>query len=116
MRDCRSPRVLPRPDSARRPCGCRNQRSRRSWLMDTTAKFAAHAQRETAYGQSRPPRMVDKLGVWLGAREVMRNATFAGARFGDFGCGFNATFARSQLGVAASAVLVDLALAEDLKR
>jgi SAM-dependent methyltransferase len=35
---------------------------------------------------------------------------------GDFGCGFDASFLRTQLDVVRSAVLVDLALADDLKR
>jgi SAM-dependent methyltransferase len=37
-------------------------------------------------------------------------------RVGDFGCGFNATFVRTILGDLEHAVLVDVALAEDLKR
>ncbi len=47
---------------------------------------------------------------------MRRHANFADARLGDFGCGFNASFARSQLAIARSAVLVDVALADDLKR
>lgn len=38
-----------------------------------------------------------------------------GAVFGDFGCGYEAAFARTKLDVARSAVLVDFALADDLK-
>ncbi|MBO0887372.1 MAG: methyltransferase domain-containing protein [Acidimicrobiales bacterium] len=34
---------------------------------------------------------------------------------GDFGCGYHASFARTLLSVAASLVLVDVALADDLK-
>jgi SAM-dependent methyltransferase len=56
------------------------------------------------------------LGVWLSGVAVRRHADFADARFGDFGCGFSASFARTQLDVARSAVLVDVALADDLKR
>lgn len=70
--------------------------------------------RGSSYGQHRDPTVVDRFGVWLGARAVLRAAHFAGARFGDFGCGYDATFARTQLGAARSAVLVDVALAPDL--
>lgn len=78
--------------------------------------MVAAPERASAYGQHRPPTAVDRFGVWLGARLVRRSARFDGARFADFGCGFQATFARTQLDVAASALLVDLALADDLKR
>lgn len=73
-------------------------------------------ERSSAYGQRRAHTPVDRFGVWLGARAVRRNADFRGARFGDFGCGFQASFARTQLDVARSALLVDVALADDLKR
>jgi SAM-dependent methyltransferase len=76
----------------------------------------ATPQRGSAYGQHRPPTPVDRFGIWLGSRAVRRSADFRGARFADFGCGFQATFARTQLAVAESAVLLDLALADDLKR
>jgi SAM-dependent methyltransferase len=72
--------------------------------------------RSAAYGQLRSHTAVDRFGVWLSSVAVRRNSDFTDARFGDFGCGFDATFARSQLGVARSALLVDVALAEDLKR
>jgi SAM-dependent methyltransferase len=65
--------------------------------------------------QDRAPTLVDRFGVWLGARAARRSAEFAGARFADFGCGYNAGLARTQLEVAASALLVDVALAADLK-
>lgn len=76
----------------------------------------ATRQRTSAYGQHRSPTPVDRFGVWLGDRAVRRNADFRGARFADFGCGYNAETARAQLPVAESALLLDLALAEDLKR
>jgi SAM-dependent methyltransferase len=41
---------------------------------------------------------------------------FENVRLADFGCGYNATFARTQLAGVQHALLVDLALAEDLKR
>jgi SAM-dependent methyltransferase len=71
--------------------------------------------RSSAYGQHRAPTAVDRFGVWLGARAARRAGSFVGTRFADFGCGFQATFARTQLAVADRALLVDLALAEELK-
>lgn len=72
-------------------------------------------ERVSAYAQHRRPTVVDRFGVWLGALAVRRNARFDDARFADFGCGFQASFARTQVGVARSALLVDVALADDLK-
>ena len=74
------------------------------------------SERETAYLQHSRGTVVDRFGVWLSARQVRRFVpTFAGKRVGDFGCGFQASFTRSVLGEAASVVLVDVALADDLK-
>jgi SAM-dependent methyltransferase len=77
---------------------------------------ATEHSRTSSYGQRRPPTIVDRFGVWLGARSVRRNASFQGVSFADLGCGFHASFARSQLDAARSACLVDVALADDLKR
>ena len=78
--------------------------------------MTATGERASSYGQDRPPTVVDRFGVWLGARAARRQANFDGARLADFGCGYDATFTRSQLAALRSAVLVDVALAEDLKR
>jgi SAM-dependent methyltransferase len=78
--------------------------------------MTATGERASSYGQDRPPSAVDRFGVWLGARTARRQADFDGARLADFGCGYNATFTRSQLPRVRSAVLVDIALADDLKR
>ena len=78
--------------------------------------MTATGERASSYGQDRPPTIVDRFGVWLGARAARRQADFHGARVADFGCGYNATFTRGQLPAVRSAVLVDLALAEDLRR
>jgi SAM-dependent methyltransferase len=72
--------------------------------------------RSGSYGQERPPTLVDRFGVWLGARAVRRYADFRDVRFADFGCGYHATLARSQLALARSALLVDVALDQDLHR
>jgi 2-polyprenyl-3-methyl-5-hydroxy-6-metoxy-1,4-benzoquinol methylase len=68
-----------------------------------------------AYGQHRAPTPVDRLGVWLSGVAVRRHAQFESARLGDFGCGYEASFARTQLNALRSALLVDFALAPDLK-
>jgi SAM-dependent methyltransferase len=70
----------------------------------------------TAYGETDSLSLVDRVGVWLSARRLRRDAgSFAGKRVGDFGCGYNATFARSISDDAQSVLLVDVSLAEDLK-
>ena len=73
-------------------------------------------QRSAAYMQNDKPTAVDRFGVWLSGRSIRRFVpSFAGKRVGDFGCGFQAAFARTIAGEAASVVLVDVALADDLK-
>lgn len=78
--------------------------------------MSAAQARSSAYGQHRPPTAVDRFGVWLGGRAARRAASFERVRLADFGCGYHAAFARSQLDAVDRALLVDLALAEDLKR
>ena len=80
-----------------------------------SSSSADASTRRSSYGEARTPTPVDRFGVWLSGVAVRRHANFANARFGDFGCGYDATFARTQLDVARSAVLVDVVLAEDLK-
>jgi SAM-dependent methyltransferase len=73
--------------------------------------------RQEAYLQTRPPTVVDRFGVWLSGRQIRRHVgSLRGLRLGDFGCGYQATFARSVLDEVAEAVLVDVALADDLQR
>jgi SAM-dependent methyltransferase len=72
--------------------------------------------RGEAYLQDSRGTLVDRFGVWLSSRQIRRFVpTFAGKRIGDFGCGFKASFARTVLGEVASAILIDVALADDLK-
>lgn len=72
--------------------------------------------RQSAFGQDRPPTPLDQLGARLSSRQVRRRAgSLAGKRLGDFGCGYEATIARSVLPQVRQAVLVDVALAPDLK-
>lgn len=73
--------------------------------------------RQEAYLQNGKATLVDRFGVWLSARQLRRFVpSFAGKRVGDFGCGFEASFARTLIGQAAELTLVDVALADDLKR
>jgi SAM-dependent methyltransferase len=72
--------------------------------------------RQEAFLQSSRGTPVDKFGVWLSGWQIRRHVpSFAGKRIGDFGCGYQASFARTVLDEVAGAVLVDVALADDLK-
>jgi SAM-dependent methyltransferase len=74
------------------------------------------AQRAESFGQGYSPTPVDRFGVWLSARQIRRWVpSFAGKRIADLGCGFNAAFTRTVLGEVEHAVLVDVAIADDLK-
>jgi hypothetical protein len=72
--------------------------------------------RGTAYGQTESLSPVDRFGVWLSSRRMRRAVRdFSGKRVGDFGCGFEAQFARTLLDRVDELVLIDVALAPDLK-
>jgi SAM-dependent methyltransferase len=71
--------------------------------------------RTGSYGQHTGSTPVDRFGVWLSSVAVRRHGEFAGRRLADLGCGYNAAFTRTVLDQTASALLVDLALADDLK-
>jgi SAM-dependent methyltransferase len=72
--------------------------------------------RAGSYEQHRAHSPVDRFGVWLSARALRREVpSFAGRSIGDFGCGYQARFMRSVLDEIERAVLVDVALAPDLK-
>jgi 2-polyprenyl-3-methyl-5-hydroxy-6-metoxy-1,4-benzoquinol methylase len=58
--------------------------------------------------------MIDRLGVWLSGRAVRKHVALEGKRLGDFGCGFEATFARSVVDIVDEVVLVDVSLADEL--
>lgn len=71
--------------------------------------------RTSAFGQSGKLTPVDRFGIWLSGRGVRHAVpSFRGLALGDFGCGYQATFARSVLGEVASATLADVAIADDL--
>jgi SAM-dependent methyltransferase len=73
-------------------------------------------QREAAFGQGYTPTLVDRLGVWLSARQIRRFvSSFEGKNIADLGAGFDAAFTRTVLDEVANAVVVDFALADDVK-
>jgi len=74
------------------------------------------AAREASFGEHHRLTPVDRFGVWLSGRRIRKHASFADKRAADFGCGYQATFARSILHQAAHLTLVDISLAPDLKR
>lgn len=81
-----------------------------------SSSSAETRDRSGAYGQHRAPTPVDRFGIWLSARALRRHVkSFAGKRLGDFGCGYDARFVRTVLDEIGHAVLVDVALAPDLK-
>jgi len=85
-------------------------------MSDENKVVLAEGMRERAYGQGYEPTIVDRFGVWLSARQIRRYAgSIAGKRIGDFGCGYQAAFVRTILHEIDQAVLVDSAMAADLK-
>jgi SAM-dependent methyltransferase len=76
----------------------------------------ADGARSSSFGQSGTLTAADRLGIWLSGRRVRKEVgSFAGKAIGDFGCGYQARLSRSVLDKVASATLVDVALADDLK-
>ena len=74
------------------------------------------AARTRSFGQEYRPTLVDEFGVWLSARQIKKSVgSLRGRRIGDFGCGYDATFVRTVLEEVEHAVLIDVALADDLK-
>jgi SAM-dependent methyltransferase len=72
--------------------------------------------RSSSFGQTGTLTGADRLGIWLSGRRVRREVgTFRDKAVGDFGCGYDARFARTVIGEVASLTLVDVALAPDLK-
>jgi len=84
--------------------------------MSDATKSLREGERQRSFGQNYKPTAVDRFGVWLSARQIRRYVgSLAGKRIGDFGCGYHASFVRSVLREIDSAVLVDSAIAPDLK-
>src|SRR5260370_25053788 len=86
-----------------------------SWVSVALQKRRSKGRVE-AFGQEYRLTPVDRCGIWLSARQVRRYAGFAGKRVGEFGCGYQASFARTVLDEAAHVSLIDVSLADDLKR
>lgn len=85
-------------------------------MSNTNSGPLREGMRARAYRQDYQPTLVDRFGVWLSARQIRKyTGPLAGKQLGDFGCGYHAAFARTVLPVLDSAVLVDCALAQDLK-
>jgi len=85
--------------------------------VERAAIEPAAAERTTSFGQDYTLTWVDRFGVWLSSRQVRRYLPdVRGMRIGDFGCGYNASLARTWIDVAAAVTLVDVSLAPDLKR
>jgi SAM-dependent methyltransferase len=72
--------------------------------------------RTQAFAQGYQPTVVDRFGVWLSARQIHKWVpSFVHKRLGDVGCGYQAAFSRTVLDAVDHLVLVDVAIAEDLK-
>src|SRR5687767_6202940 len=85
-------------------------------MLNENRTVAREGSRERAYGQGYEPTVVDRFGVWLSARQIRRySGSMTGKHLGDFGCGYQAAFERRVLPELEKALLVDSALAPDLK-
>lgn len=74
------------------------------------------ATRTESFGQGYEPTLVDRFGVWLSARQIRRYfPSFRAKVVADLGCGHEAAFTRTVLAEVERAVLVDVAIADDLK-
>jgi SAM-dependent methyltransferase len=72
--------------------------------------------RKESFAQGYDPTLVDRFGVWLSARQLRRYiGDLRGKQIGDFGCGYHATFVRSILDEIDRAVLLDVAISDELK-
>jgi SAM-dependent methyltransferase len=72
--------------------------------------------RQGAFGKRGRLTPVDRFGIWLSARRIATTVPdLSGLRIGDFGCGYNAAWVRTVLDRVATATLIDLELAPDLK-
>lgn len=75
------------------------------------------AGREFAFGHAYTPSWMDRAGIYLSERFVEQHVgAFAGRRLADIGCGHDARLVRRVLPQLRSATLVDVSLADDLKR
>lgn len=85
-------------------------------MSDTSNRSPVENARTAAYGQRRQLTWLDRAGVWLSSYQIRRRLrSLVGVRIGDFGCGYHATLLRPMLNAVESALLVDVAVADDLK-
>jgi 2-polyprenyl-6-hydroxyphenyl methylase/3-demethylubiquinone-9 3-methyltransferase len=72
--------------------------------------------RSASYGENDQLTAIDRLGVWLSARQVRtRVGDVTGKRVGDFGCGFHGRLGLELAARAAHVTMVDVSLADHLK-
>jgi SAM-dependent methyltransferase len=75
------------------------------------------ADREKSFGEDYQLTFMDRVGTWLSAVAIHRAlGPLEGRSIGDFGCGYDARFVRTLFGKVATATLVDVTLADDLKQ
>jgi 2-polyprenyl-3-methyl-5-hydroxy-6-metoxy-1,4-benzoquinol methylase len=87
------------------------------FLSDQSKTERREGVRTRAFGQGYPPTIVDRFGVWLSSHQIRKCAgSMSQKTIGDFGCGYHAAFVRTVLSELESAVLIDSALADDLKK
>ena len=81
------------------------------------AVVAQPAIRSESFGQGYRLTLADRFGIWLSARKIRSlRPSLTGAAVADVGCGYNATFTRAVLDEIGCAFVIDVALADDLKR
>ncbi len=72
--------------------------------------------RDSAYGETGRPSVVDRFGFWLSARRIRALVgDAAGKRLADVGCGYHARMARPFLETCKHMTLVDLRLSPEVK-
>jgi SAM-dependent methyltransferase len=72
------------------------------------------ATRTGAFGEGYRLTPVDRLGIWLSARQIARWVDLRHKVVGDFGCGYDARLVRAILDDVERAYLADVSLAPDL--
>ena len=71
--------------------------------------------RSSSFGQNYEQSIVDRLGIWLSTRRIVRLTKSSRARsVGDFGCGYNAELARQIRPLVDKVVLADVSLNQEL--
>ena len=71
--------------------------------------------RSSSFGQNYEQSIVDRLGIWLSIRRIVRLTKSIRAKaVGDFGCGFNAHLARQIRHLVDKMVIADVSLNQEL--